>query len=169
MNGVPYLMGVAPEDQRDQAFTFMAVVMALGGFVGNLVAGFLPGLLSRLGNGLVSQSTAYNLVLWLTVPCYLACMVMMLMARPAPSLLQRSQAGSQEKTPFALLAFLGLLFTLFLFAEGGFATFLNLFFAQELGLSTGLIGVIFAAGKPLTILAAPCCCWGSNAWDRAGH
>jgi len=155
VNYTPYLMGIAPEDQRDMAFTLMGVVFALGALVGNLVAGFLPGLLIRIGSGAISQSMAFNLVIWLFVPSFLACMLILLLARPAPSLLQKSQGDARGKTPYGLLAFLGVLMTLFMFGEGGFSTFINLFLAEELALSTGLIGSVFAAGKVITILAAP--------------
>lgn len=56
VNGIPYLMGVAPEHERNAAFTLLGALNAIAAFSGSLVAGFLPGVLIRVSNGSLALS-----------------------------------------------------------------------------------------------------------------
>jgi MFS family permease len=155
VNSTPYLMNIAPEDQRKRAFTFAGTALAVGALLGNLLGGFLPDFLIQAGSGAISQSTAYNWVMWLIVVGYLGAAAMMMKARPVPPVMRKIARAAREKAPAGLLGFMGILFIVQMFSEGSIITFMNLYFAQELGISNSLMGSVFAAGQPLTILCTP--------------
>jgi predicted MFS family arabinose efflux permease len=155
VNITTYLMNIAPQDQRKQAFTLVGALIALGTMLGNLTGGFLPGFIIQAGNGAVDQRTAYHAVMWLIVFGYLCVAGAVLKARRAQPVLEEGSIELHEKAPVGLLLFLGLMFVIQLFSEGSFMTFMNLYLSKELAISTGVIGSVYAAGNPLIILCSP--------------
>ncbi len=156
VNGAPYLMAVAPENERNMVFTLGGALNALTGFTGSLVAGFLPGILMRASAGSLGLAGAYNSVLWLSVPVYLVSGVLMVKARSAPPVIEETHAAAEKtQPPVGLLLFLGLLFATQFMSENFVILFYNVYLGKELSLPTGQIGTIFAVGRLLPFFISP--------------
>jgi MFS family permease len=157
VNGIPYLMAVTSEENRNKAFTLQAATTALAAFLGSLVAGLLPALLMRANGPALDEVAAYDGVLWLGILAYLVAIVLMVRTLSVPSLVQSTDGTGQARprVPVKLLLFLGLLFILQLGSEMAVSVFLNVYFAQSLLISTSVIGLLFAASKLLPFLLSP--------------
>jgi MFS family permease len=164
VNGVPFMMSVCPAEQRSKAFSLQAAVMPLAAFLGSLVGGFLPGFLLGASAGGLDETGAYRAVLALPVLGYAAAAGFMLKARPAPPLIQSAQEAARHGAPLGLLVFLGGLFTLQLAGEASLMSFLNVYFARELLVPTGLIGTIFAVVRLLPFFVSPLLPLAINRW-----
>jgi MFS family permease len=165
VNGTPYLMAIAPENERNVAFTLGGALNAVTGFAGSLVAGFLPGFLMRISNGSLSQVGAFNIVLWITVPAYLGSAVLLFKARSAPPMeLQETRTETNNRAPWGLLVFLGILFILQLLSENFVNVFINVYFAEALLVTTARIGIIFAVVRLLPFFISPLLPLALNRW-----
>jgi len=166
VNGTPYLMGVAPEHERNAAFTLLGALTAITGFIGSLVAGFLPGILMRASSGSLDQAGAYNAVLWLGVPAYLFSALMMFKARSVPPVVEEAQEGKVEKNqpPWGLLLFLGILFAVQFMSENFVSLFFNVYLDKNLLLPTGQIGIIFAVARLVPFFLSPLLPLALNRW-----
>ena len=156
VNGTPYLMGVAPEHERNASFTLLGALTAITAFFGSLMAGFLPGVLMRVSNGSLDQAGAYNAVLWIGVPAYLVSALLMFKARSAPPVIEQAY-GTVEKIrpPWGLLFFLGILFAMQLMSENFMFLFYNVYLGEDLSISTNQIGTIFAVGRLIPFFISP--------------
>lgn len=155
VNGVPYLMSVAPAHERGKAFAFQAAILPVTAFLGSLVAGFLPGFLIRVTGGALPEVGAYRAALGLPVFAYLVSAGLLSKARPAPPLVLSSEPAERQAAPIGLLAFLGLFFGVQLASEGTLMTYLNVYFSKDLLVSTSLIGGIFAIVRLMPFFISP--------------
>lgn len=155
VNGTPHLMAVSPEEQRNTVFTLGAALNAIAGFAGSLVAGFLPNYLTRILNGNLSLTGAYNAVLWITIPAYLGSALLMHKARSGPPIVLESGEASKGRSPWGMLLFLGFLFCIQLTGENFVLVFMNVYFSEELFVPIDRIGVIFAVVRLLPFFISP--------------
>lgn len=167
VNSIPYLLHVSTPATRNHAFAAQGAVIALMGFVGSLVAGFLPGLFAAWLGRSLDQPAPYWYPLWLVPLAHLLCVAAWAMVRPvkiAPS------SGTVESAPMplGLFVFLGLVIFLLTAGEGSVRAFFNVYLDKGLQLPTAPIGVIFGISQLLPVfmaLAAPQLLgrWGSPA------
>ena len=174
VNAVPYLMAIASEKDRNLAFTFMSALMALMAFLGSLPAGILPGFLISLFSGRLTESAAYNAVMWLAIPAYLGSVLLLLKSRPDPPVIKETPGVSREAAPIGMLIFLGILFIVQLGSENALQMFLNVYLSDDLLVSDTLIGTIFAIARLLPFFLSPILPfalkrWGSGLTMSAGY
>lgn len=155
VNGVPYLMAVTGKEERNKAFAFQAAVAPVAAFAGSLVGGFLPAYLVQRTGGAMTETTAYRVTLMIATTAYIASALLTLKARPVPSLIQSAKEAARKAAPVGLLVFLGVLFGLQVASEGALMTYLNVYFAEEMLLSTSLIGMIFAVVRLMPFFLSP--------------
>jgi len=152
---LPLLMAVTGPEERAYAFALLWSLSPLGGLLGNLVGGLLPGFLADLGGISLQDPRPYGYSIALGVLVY----VPMAMAtrhlreggKPQPT---TKHKGPSHLTPYATLAAIG---AVSLFRAGGESsarTFFNVYLDRELLVSTASIGVTMALANLLTIPAA---------------
>jgi MFS family permease len=173
VNGSPYLMAITPEKDRTKAFTLQAALFTLAAFLGSLMAGMLPDFFLGRFPGVLTEAEAYNMVLWLSVPAYLASAVLLLKVRKEPAIVKEYSNGLKLAAPVGLLIFLGILFGLQLGSEAAVASYINVYFATDLKLSNSIIGTIFASARLLPFFLSPILPlvlnrWGSGRTMAAG-
>lgn len=164
VNGVPYLMAVAPENERSKAFTLQTALLPVAAFLGSLAAGFLPGYLVQSSGGRLDEISAYRAALMLPALAFFGSALLMFRARPAPALNQTSADAARQAAPLGLLAFLGVLFGVQIASENGVIFFLNVYFSRDLLVSTSLIGTVFAVVRLLPFFISPLLPLALNRW-----
>ena len=166
VNGTPYLMTIAPESDRNTAFTIQVATSSLAAFLGSMSAGFLPTLLMQQFGSRLDEVSAYSIVLWLGVPLYILSALLLSKARSAPLVIQEDKKTAQgrEIIPVGVLVLLGILFGLQIGSEMSLSLFMNVYLARELLVSTGLIGTIFAVGRLLPFFISPLQPLALNRW-----
>ncbi len=175
VNSIPYLLYVSTTEERNHAFAAQGAVIALLGFVGSVVAGFLPGIFAaRLGRSL-DQPAAYGYPLWLVPLAHLLCVGVWVLVRPV-KIAASSETAAAAPMPLGLFVFFGVVVFLLTAGEGSVRAFFNIYLDARLHLPTGPIGVIFGVGQLLPVflaLAAPKLLvrWGAllvTAWSSLG-
>jgi len=157
VNSIPFLLHVSSAEERNHAFAAQGAVVALLGFVGSLVAGFLPGIFSVWSGYSLDQPAPYWYPLWLVPLAHLLCIIVWAGAQPANLV---KDAGSVESAPMplGLFVFLGVVVFLQTAGEGSVRAFFNVYLDKALQMPTTQIGVIFGVGQLLPVfmsLVAP--------------
>jgi MFS family permease len=154
VSGIPFLAGATSPEERGHAFSVLAALIPLGGFAGNLVGGFLPGVIARPLGASLNMAAPYRYPLWLAAAGYgLIALPALLAARePRPRSSQDAVVGASG-APYSLIASLAL--TRLLWAAGAWAAivFFNVYLDTAMGAPTSLIGTLSAIGSLTTVLA----------------
>src|SRR6185436_6336729 len=69
VNQIPYVVAIASPAERNYAFAAQAGLQSALGFVGSLLAGFLPGVIASLA-GPGDPLAPFRCTLWLVPVCY---------------------------------------------------------------------------------------------------
>ncbi len=144
----PFLMANAGARERQWVFSFQAGLSTVASFVGNLMAGFLPGRLGALVGAGPTDTIAYQLTL--------GSMVLLSVVSLAPLLLIRRAAQIDRATvelPWVQLRRYWRMFARFLLPSlviglgaGLMQPFMNVYFRNVYGKPDPAIGVVFALG-----------------------
>ncbi len=143
---LPYITGLTTDDERAHLFSVNSGLSLLAVFFGNLVGGFLPGLLSRLLGTGSSMVIPFRYTLLLCVVFFGLSIVVIVPMGPDRSSLTQVQSfglGNVRNWRF-LKRYTASVVTIGLGA-GMIVQFFNIFFSAEetFGASTELIGIIF--------------------------
>lgn len=158
VNSTPYIMEVAPLEERRNVFAIQQACMGLLGFVGSLAAGFLPNLFAGLADAAVDSSTAYWYVLWLTPLSYLCATWLLKRTEIRPPVVREVQGSQDAVMPIFIIAFVGVIVFLQTAGEGTIRAFFNVYLDTSLQTPTSRIGLVMGLGQFLPIissLAAP--------------
>jgi predicted MFS family arabinose efflux permease len=170
VNAFPFLMASTTPRERHHAFGVQAAVSPLFGFAGNLVAGFLPGLFSRLLRISMDQPAPYRFPLLIIPVIYLvASMLMAATQKVNPTEPQSRRAESSVAAPIVVL--LAIIAVFQLLRMGGVwaaRIFLNVYMDAGLHAPTALIGAIAACGQLIGAFAALVMPIIAKRWSRFG-
>lgn len=162
VNTNPFLMGVSTPKERNYVFSAQAAVWPLAGFLGSLVAGFLPGMFAITLSFSLNQPAPYRyplllaaLLLILAIWAMLASNEVRLAESTGQSTMQVQEAGAKAGPAlFRVIAVLALVGLLRLVGEGTVRTFFNVYLDAALRVSTVHIGTLLAVGQLLAVPAA---------------
>lgn len=149
----PFLMGVSNNDNRALLFSMNFGLQTLAGTLGNLFAGFLPGLFSKLFAVAADSSTAYQAVLLTCVILGSFALIPIFMIKEEP--IHRS-ADSSPRTNIFVVFLRPLVWKLFItqFALGLGAAilipYMNVFFRTKFEISSNALGILFSLSALLT-------------------
>ncbi len=152
INGAPWIMAIAAPEERASAFTAQMVLLSIGGFVGSLVAGSLPGIIAKL-TGMGSDSpTAYWLTLWLTPITFAGGYYLLHITKPRPPVKLTATTQHAAGIPYLTLIFVGILIFLQVSGESLVRPFYNLYLDSNVGMPLARIGVVFGIAQMLPII-----------------
>lgn len=152
INGAPWIMAVAAPAERASAFTAQMVLLSLGGFVGSLVAGVLPGLIAKLTGMDADSATAYWITLWLTPITFMGGYYLLHITQPRSPVRMTATTQQAAGMPYLTLLFVGLLIFLQVSGESLVRPFYNLYLDSNLGMPLARIGVVFGIAQMLPIV-----------------
>jgi len=152
INGAPWIMAVAAPAERASAFTAQMVLLSLGGFVGSLGAGILPGIIATLTGMDADAPTAYWITLWLTPITFAGGYYLLHLTQPRPPGKLAATTQQSARMPYLTLIFVGLLIFLQVSGESLVRPFYNLYLDSNVGMPLARIGVVFGIAQMLPIL-----------------
>ncbi len=152
--GNPFMMTLVGERERSQAFSVRWALLALGGFAGNLVGGWLPPVYAAVTGSSLNAPEPFRYALWTSAA--LVAIVAIWMTRVSeqrgPEVAGQGLKGISGTGAAGLVALF--LFTSLLLQVTFTATkiFFNVYMERDLGADTVLIGSLIGAGW---LMAAP--------------
>jgi MFS family permease len=154
VNGPPFLMGAASQEDRNHAFSVQVALSRLAAFIGSLIAGLLPGLFSTILHVPLDQPALYGYPLFV-VPLFYGLGLLALLSTRGVRGDQPQEAEAQAgRAPYGLIALIGLVMMLQVAGEWAARVFSNVYLDAGLHTPTVLIGTIFAAAQLLSVPAA---------------
>ena len=150
----PFLLESSTEFERTHLFSFSFTAIIMGDFVGSLIGGFLPHILSK------SEIIGMQRTLFAALLIFISSFAMFILIREDWKIHPNKGFINAVKEPFVglkkekekiriVLAFV--LVQLFIgFGAGLVVPFFNLYFRNQFHLSTVLIGTIFSIGSIIT-------------------
>ena len=154
INGAPWIMAVAAPEERASAFTAQMVLLSIGGFVGSLVAGILPGIIAKLTGMGSDAPTAYWITLWLTPITFMGGYYLLHLTQPRPPVKTPVATQQAAGIPYLTLIFVGSLIFLQVSGESLVRPFYNLYLDSNVGMSLARIGVVFGIAQMLPIVSS---------------
>jgi hypothetical protein len=149
VNGPPFLMGVTGAAERDHVFAMQAGLMPLAGFIGSLVAGFLPGIFSRILTIPEDHPAPYRYPLFFIGGLFF---IGILVIRTTNEVRLKEEQASVSKAgplPLVLISLMGGVMLLRMTGEWAPSIFFNVYMDTELHASTILIGSLVAVSRLL--------------------
>jgi MFS family permease len=167
VNSLPFLTGATGPEERSHVFSVRAAIFPLGGFVGSLVGGLMPGFFARALGFSPDHPASYRYSLMIAALLLMPAVLLMLATREV-SIERRQETLSEEGyAPFGLIFLMALIMLLRVAGEGVARTFFNVYLDAGLGLPAAQIGTLAAAGQLLAVpapLAMPllAACWSKD-------
>lgn len=162
----PALMASTREGDRDRVFALSGALFPSAGVLGNLVGGFIPGLLAPVLAMSLEQPAPYGYPLWLAA-AVVAVAVWTLSRTRGLGLEREERAGrTSEPVPWKPIAAMAL-FSLLRSAGGNTCqTFFIVYLDAALALPTSWIGVLSSLGLLVSVLGALAMPRLVARWDR---
>ena len=150
----PYITEMSTNRERAHLFAFSSGLSILAVLVGNLVGGFLPGLVATF-IGLVPGSSLlvpYQLVLWLSlIPSFISLLLIIPMTRDVPTSSEITVSLSNVRN-WGFIGKYATSVSVVGLGAGVIVLYFNLFFSNEFAVGSEVVGLIFAIN--MVILAA---------------
>lgn len=154
VNAPPFLINIAGAATRNYAFSMMAAGGSLAAFLGNLLAGVLPGLLARVLRTTTDTPTPYRYTLLIPPFLYFLSLVFCAATRQAHRARISKSDKARTKLPMAIIAVMALALLLRMVGEQSSRVFFNVHLDLNLKASTALIGGLAAVAQLIAIPAA---------------
>jgi hypothetical protein len=155
VNSVPYAMAVASQDERIALFPTQQAVIALATFIGSLVAGALPSIISAWTGASLGEAGPFRAALSLIPVLFLVSLLAIAGAREARLDTQVSATDTQRQSPpIGIFLVVGAITFLQSAAEGPIRAFFNVYLDRGLGIAPAQIGLIVGLGQLLPVATA---------------
>ncbi|MGE3062964.1 MAG: MFS transporter [bacterium] len=149
--GGPFIMRITSDASRTFLFSLNHATMLLAGITGNLIAGFLPKILSQIGT---TESNALRYAIFLHLFAALFSSIFFSKITIKKLYDENLKGPAKVNTSKRLLLYLVLPPMTVGLGAGMTIPFLNLYFRSVFKLEPQIIGVIFAGAQALTVLGA---------------
>lgn len=165
VNGAPLLMDITQPHQHNRAFSTQSALLALTGFAGSMMGGFLPRFYATASGSTLDAPAPYAFPLGvaaaLMIPAVFAILAIDLSA-PEGVGAQRHRAAAQPTASLrtagtailVLLAATGIVRFFQVAGVGATATFFNVYMDTQFHVATASIGMIAAIGRLVAAGAA---------------
>ena len=157
---IPFLMGATGFGERNHAFSVQIALAPLAGFAGSLIGGALPGMFARVRGFSAEDPAAYGYALFVAALLLIPAVLVLLPTRePRTEIVPAGMTGSSRaradsKAPYGLIILIGVVVWLRFAGTAAANTFFNVYLDDGLGVSTALIGAVWAAGRLVSVPAA---------------
>jgi len=154
VNLVPALMAATTEKTRNDAYALSSALREIGGLVGTLFGGMLPGIFAALINQSLDAPAPYRFALWVGAILGLTVLIPLSLIKRSPPVTIEKQTRAKGAFPVLPVA---LMVVYVYFRHAGWATcqsFCNAYMDTDLHLSASSIGLLTSAGQVAAILAA---------------
>ena len=158
VNIIPFLTGASSEEGRDHVFSVFLALLPLGGFVGSLIAGLLPGLFATTLGVSLDQPAPYRYPLFIAAALLVPGVLALLATRKTVARGPEVTMGEAGPLPIVVIALMALTYLLRSAGEGAVMTFFNVYMDAGRHVSTAIVGTVMALGRLLCVpasLAAP--------------
>lgn len=155
VNANPYLVAAASMEARNSVFAMQVALPPLVGFLGSIVAGFMPGIFALYLGTTLEDAAPYRYPLVIAGVLMLPAVWAVMKTGDIPPILRkRNVDGTPNPAPYAIIALLSLTAMLRMTGEGAARSFFNVYLDDGLGISTANIGMLTAVGQALAGPAA---------------
>lgn len=157
---IPFLMGSTGFGERNHAFSVQIALAPLAGVAGSLAGGALPGFFATLRGLSVEDPAAYGYSLFVAALLLIPAVLALLPTRDPNSAIMPagvanpSRARADSKAPYGLIILVGVVVWLRFAGTAATNTFFNVYLDDGLGVSTALIGAVWATGRLVSVPAA---------------
>ena len=158
VNSYPYLTDATNSNVRTHAFAVQSSLSPLLGFAGGLIAGFLPGLISKSMAVTTADPRPFAFIL---IACGIILVPGIFLIRSTTDRKIEARKPTNKKTqsivsysPYIIIFFLAISGYMRVSSEGAARSFFNVYMEIGLGKSPGLIGFAMAAGQLMAFPAA---------------
>ena len=152
-NAGPFMMNGTTPEERGHLFSTYFALVPLGAFVGNLVGGALPGMLSTILGVPLDGPAPYRFPLWVAALLLVAAPAVLLATRQDEAAIADETSSEAERAPVALITVAALVMLLQFAADAVARTFFNLYLDSDLHVSTARVGALSAAGQLFAVPA----------------
>ncbi len=175
VNITPAMTSATTSQERNHVFALRIALMPFTGFVGSLIGGLLPTLMSRTLSLVPDSAAAYRYAWWAGVLLLSPALWMVAMTRKEGDALFAStecqdistQLAFSSASPLGLILFLALVGFLRVAGEGPTRAFFNVYLDTRLHLPTAQIGALLAISRLLSIPAALVAPLAMDRWGNA--
>ena len=152
VNANPFLIASTNSEERNHVFSIAAALQPLLGFVGSIVGGIVPGIMSNFLGISLDHPDPYRYSLVLATLINLPMIPAIFNTQEVSANPKKETSTEKIKIPYGFIAFLILVSFLRVGGEGAARPFFNVYLDSSLGVSTAKIGTLIALGQ---ILGAP--------------
>jgi MFS family permease len=158
VNVIPYLTAATRDTERAHAFSVWLALIPFAGFVGALVAGWLPGAIAGLLGVSLDSPEPFRYPLWLGAVLFIPSVGALLATSEVTAGGSPTARRKPGRAPVALLAVLGTVILLNRAAAAAPQSFFNVYLDDALGVSPARIGTLTAVAQlsgAVAVLIAP--------------
>jgi MFS family permease len=156
VNTGPLLLGLVATDQRNQAYATQTALLGLAAFLGSLLGGLLPTIVSILTGVALTQPMPYRYGLIVAGVAVIPGLLALARIQPGtvPELPAPPAGAPGTRAPTSILRLLSLIALVRVLQIAGLAvtsTFINLYLDAELRVPTAQIGLLLACGRLVSV------------------
>jgi len=141
----PYITDQSTDQERAHLFSFNSGVAIIAVLLGNLSGGYLPVLFSSLSSLALNIGTAYQLTLLLSlIPSAVSLLLITMMSMDVPAESTQINIKFSNVVNWEFIGKYSLTVSTVGLGAGVIVLYFNLFFKNEFGANSELIGIIFA-------------------------
>ena len=149
----PYITDQSTDQERAHLFSFNSGVAIIAVLLGNLSGGYLPVLFNSISLLALNIGTAYQLTLLLSlIPSAVSLLLITMMSMDVPTEATQINIKFSNVTNWGFIGKYSLTISTVGLGAGVIVLYFNLFFKNEFGANSELIGVIFAVNMVVLAL-----------------
>lgn len=157
VNGIPFLANSATDESRVHVFSAYAAIAPLAGFVGSIVGGFLPNIISNITKSSLDKADPYAFSMWI-VPLFLVAFTFLFLVfikeKHGAEQASSSEESGKEKAPVYLFIIF-FIFTVFRIATfWAIFAFFSIYLDTAFKVPVAIIGILTAIGRIIPAGAA---------------
>ena len=154
VNSLPFLMSVTNTEERDHAFAVKSMVHSMGGVLGSLGAGLLPGLFVAAFGLSFQDPAAYGCAIWFCSLLLIPSILAMLATHEVSPRQTQGRHGSSSPAPYALIVLVAVIRLVRVSGLAAPSSFFAVYLDNGLRTPAALIGALKAAGELVAMPAA---------------
>lgn len=154
VNSTPFLAALSGDKERGHVFSVQSAIWPLNGFIGSVIAGFLPLIFSSILHTSIGNPGPFRFALLVSGAASLLGLWTMLKTQPRSIEPHQSTRFQLKAAPLGIITLISLLVAFQVAGEWTARLFTNVYFDAGLKLPTSQIGVLMGIGQLVAVPAA---------------